>query len=120
LYPYLLYFDPSDYSINSIYPPKHQQSAPLIPAGVLHIAHGPSLVRPLKLHVRLNEEYDVGYLRLFVSTSPLPMGAIQQASVAQTDRHVDEIEYPSVWNVQTIVVRVDRDTSTPDVFGRVS
>lgn len=101
-----------------MYPPQHQRSEQLVPDGVLHLGYGSSSVRPLRFYLKADEEFDVGFLRLFVSTSPLPMENLKQGPISQSARHMahePEIEETDVWDVRTIVLRVDRNTPTVDM-----
>lgn len=102
-----------------MYPPPHQHSAALPPTGELHIGYGSSLARPLKFYLKAGEEYDVGYLRLFVSSSPVPMENIQQVPISLAARHLGQdpaIEDTGIWDVRTIVLRVDRNEPTVDTI----
>jgi hypothetical protein len=64
-----------------------------------------SSVRPLRFYLKPGEEYDVGFLRLFVSTSPLPMENLKQVPISQSAPAIEA----DVWDVRTIVLRVDRN-----------
>jgi hypothetical protein len=57
---------------------------------------------PLKFYLRKGEDYDVGYIRLFVSTTDLPMEIIKQPPITESDRHYEEdpeIADIGVWDV---------------------
>jgi hypothetical protein len=95
-----------------VYPAQHQRSEPLARNGELPLGYGASSVRPLRFYLKPGEEYDVGFLRLFVSTSPLPMENLKQVPISQSARHLGHdpaIEETDVWDVRTIVLRVDRN-----------
>jgi len=90
----------------------------------LAIGFESSFVRPLKFFLNDGEKFDVGYLRLFVSSTPLPMEIIRQPPITNLARHYGSdpgiADVASVWGVRTIVVRVEREdeTSNADIFTR--
>jgi len=124
LYPYLFYFDPSDYAIHSVYPPLYHHSAPLAADDQVSIGFGSSFVRPLKFFLNDKEPFDVGYLRLFVSPTPLPMEIIRQPPITNLARHYGNdpgiADVAPEWGVRTIVMRVERENenSNVDIFTR--
>ena len=102
-----------------MYPPLHHRSEGLVPNGERHIGYGSSSVRPLKFHLTQDEKYDVGYIRLFVSTTELPMHLIGQPPISNLARHLSQepnITDTEVWDVRTIVLRVEREWSQDDIF----
>lgn len=79
------------------------------------------MVIPLKFYLNLGEEHDVGYIRLFVSATQLPMEIIKQPPITQADRHLKEepeIADASIWDARTIVRRLDRNNPTGDIFAQ--
>jgi hypothetical protein len=103
----------------AVYPPLHHRSERLVPNGERHIGYGSSSVRPLKFYLTPGEEYDVGYIRLFVSTTELPMDLIRQPPISNLARHLSQdpdITDTEVWDVRTIVLRVDKDQSPQDIL----
>ena len=105
-----------------MYPPQHHHSAPLVHNGKLHIGYGTTVVRPFKFYLKDGEECDVGYFKLFVSTSELPMETLKQAPITQSDRHMDHhpgIEKTEDWDVRTIVLRIDRNKPKVDTVQRI-
>ncbi|KIM75177.1 hypothetical protein PILCRDRAFT_827595 [Piloderma croceum F 1598] len=86
LFPYLVYFDPSDYSIQSWYhPPAEIMAAPL-PARLKD--SGPSELKvgygqadeAFQFTLADGISADVGFLRLFVSTTYVDMSVLEQHS----------------------------------------
>jgi hypothetical protein len=79
------------------------------------------MVIPLKFYLNLRETHDVGYIRLFVSATQLPMEIIKQRPITQADRHLEEepeITDTSIWDARTIVRRLDRNNPTGDIFAQ--
>jgi hypothetical protein len=88
----------------------------------LSIGFGSSSVRPLKIFLNDGEIFGVGYLRLFVSATPLPMEIIRQLPITNLARHWGTedpgiADVAPVWGVRTIVVRVERENDV-DIFTR--
>ena len=105
-----------------MYPPERQGNSPIAAqGGTLPIGYGSSLVEPLELYLK-DEEYSVGYIRLFVSTDPVSMDIIQQPPITQAPRHMrvprsSAVADTGVWGVRTIVLRVERNATT-DIFAQ--
>ena len=105
-----------------MYPPERQGNSPIAAqGGTLPIGYGSSLVGPLDLYLK-EEEYSVGYIRLFVSTVPVSMDIIQQPPITQAPRHMrvsrsSAVAGTGVWGVRTIVLRVERNATT-DIFAQ--
>jgi hypothetical protein len=100
-----------------VYPPERHRSAPLVQNGKLYIGYEATVVGPLKFYLKDGEECDVGYFRLFVSTFPLPMETLTQEAITTSTRqlgHDPGIENTDVWDVRTIVLRVDRNKPSVD------
>ncbi|KAG6809127.1 hypothetical protein H0H92_001457 [Tricholoma furcatifolium] len=89
LYPYLFYFDPSDLLIIEWYTPPFgagqgrlttDVDAPLPPQGSLTIGYGSGGVSPWQFLLRDNDDMDVGFFKLFLTTSPADFSSIPQES----------------------------------------
>ncbi|KAF8056952.1 caspase domain-containing protein, partial [Lyophyllum atratum] len=89
LYPYLFYFDPSDLVIIEWYTPPFgagqgrlttEVDAPLPPRGYLSIGYGDGGFSPWQFLLREGEDVDVGFFKLFLSTSPADFSSIPQES----------------------------------------
>ncbi|TFK31409.1 caspase domain-containing protein [Crucibulum laeve] len=93
LYPYLFYFDPSDLMIIEWYtPPIGAGSgtktslidAPLPPKSELTIGYGDGGVPPWQFLLREGDTKDVGFFKLFLTTSPTSFSSIAQESPFET------------------------------------
>ncbi|QRV77162.1 ICE-like protease (caspase) p20 domain protein [Ceratobasidium sp. AG-Ba] len=84
LYPYLFYFDASRLSIEPYYlgaiPGAGKIDVPLPKEGSLSIGYGASGTTPFAYYLEDTQTVDVGIIKLFVTTSPVNLGSIQQAS----------------------------------------
>ncbi|KAF5384355.1 hypothetical protein D9615_003158 [Tricholomella constricta] len=89
LYPYLFYFDPSDLLIIEWYTPPFgagqgrlttDVDAPLPPRGSLAIGYGDGGVSPWQFLLRDGEDIDVGFFKLFLTTSPADFSSVTQES----------------------------------------
>ncbi|KAJ6530186.1 caspase domain-containing protein [Mycena capillaripes] len=82
LFPYLFYFDPAEYSIQTWYEPQTRASS-LRSGGQLAIGHGNG-GRGFEFDTG-GKRVDTGFLAVFVSTEYLDMGWIQQISPIHED-----------------------------------
>ncbi|TFK31705.1 hypothetical protein BDQ12DRAFT_701476 [Crucibulum laeve] len=87
LYPYLFYLDPSDLTIDEWYLPpigignKYAKvDAPLPPKSELTIGYGAGGVAPWQFHLREGDTKDLGFFKLFLTTSPTSFSSITQES----------------------------------------
>jgi len=89
LYPYLFYFDPSDLDIIEWYAPPlgagagkwtTNVNAPLSPKSHLTVGYGDGGVAPWQFLLRDGEDKDVGFFKLFLTTSPADLSSIPQDS----------------------------------------
>ncbi|KAI0312608.1 hypothetical protein OF83DRAFT_1145252 [Amylostereum chailletii] len=87
LYASPFYFDSSDLSITSYYQPpifgrlQADRNLALLPAkGSLTVGYGSGGVAPWGCFLRDGQELDVGYFKLFLSTKPVDLSSIPQAS----------------------------------------
>ncbi|KIM73856.1 hypothetical protein PILCRDRAFT_14925 [Piloderma croceum F 1598] len=114
LFPYLVYFDPSDYSIQSWYhPPAAAMTAPLAARkeGViskLPIGYG-SEAEAMAFEFTLPDgaTSDVGFLKLFVSTTYVDMAVLEQSSPFIATRGLRRVIAPplDLWDAWTYVIR---------------
>ncbi|KIM75324.1 hypothetical protein PILCRDRAFT_13733 [Piloderma croceum F 1598] len=88
LFPYLFYFDPSDYSIQPLYhPPCPTMEAPLAPvhatnrSSKLKVGYGEANVEALQFSLANNITKDVGFLKLFMSSTYVDMTGLKQESL---------------------------------------
>lgn len=92
LWPYLAYMDPNCYGITMLYQPDHTSSSPPLPKkGHLEIGSGKPGSEALSFALPDHEHLDSGYLKLFLSPTPIAMGMIEQGpSLAWTSsRDID-------------------------------
>ncbi|PCH38915.1 hypothetical protein WOLCODRAFT_128800 [Wolfiporia cocos MD-104 SS10] len=89
LYPYVFYFDPSDYSIQAWYlPPLTTMTAPLPrktngQPSRIPIGYGSSETESIKFSLPKGAASDSGFLKVFVSTAYVDMSAVRQQSVLE-------------------------------------
>ncbi|KAH9923562.1 caspase domain-containing protein [Fomitopsis serialis] len=102
LFPYVFYFDPSNYAIQHWYlPPGNKVKAPLPrrngdgEPGRLTIGYGAGGTDSIRFSLPVNVKKDTGFLKIFVSTSYVDMRSIEQNSlVKRKDRGADKVELP--------------------------
>ncbi|KDR74093.1 hypothetical protein GALMADRAFT_71556 [Galerina marginata CBS 339.88] len=90
-YPYLFYFDNSDLSITPYYvTPEARHYRGDIPLkkthGSLTLGYGSGGVGPFSYALRQNQDVDVGFLKLFVSTKPIDLSHVPQPSPFEATR----------------------------------
>ncbi|ETW80067.1 hypothetical protein HETIRDRAFT_477650 [Heterobasidion irregulare TC 32-1] len=74
LFPYLFYFDPSEYSIKSLYlPPASSMAAPLQPGQSVTVGYGAGGGDPIDFYLPDDAVSDTGFLKLFVSPTYVDM-----------------------------------------------
>ncbi|KAG5649950.1 hypothetical protein H0H81_001361 [Sphagnurus paluster] len=104
LYAYLFYFDPSDLVILEWYTPPFgggqgrfttDVDAPLPPRGSLAIGYGDGGVSPWQFLLRDGEDIDVGFFRLFLTTSPADFSSVLQESPFEEDLNVTRLGRPN-------------------------
>ncbi|KAH9923545.1 caspase domain-containing protein [Fomitopsis serialis] len=82
LFPYVFYFDPNDYSVQSWYlPHSPSMTPPLLQKGRLAIGYGASGTDSLRFSLPSGSKVDTGFLKVFVSTSYADMRSVPQPSV---------------------------------------
>ncbi|TDL15886.1 hypothetical protein BD410DRAFT_82003 [Rickenella mellea] len=88
LYPYLLYFDDSDFGIQAWYVPSFgmvsrtgiRPDSPLPAHSKFTIGYGDGGALPWAFYLRKGEDKDVGFLKLYVTDSPSDFSSILQSS----------------------------------------
>ena len=81
LWPYLAYMDPNRYSITTLYHPDLSQENPPLPKqGFLEIGSGRPGSEALSFALGDHNHLDSGYLKLFLSSTPVTMNLLEQAS----------------------------------------
>ncbi|KAG9103446.1 hypothetical protein FRC06_010752 [Ceratobasidium sp. 370] len=75
---YVFYFDPSDYSISTLYLPPSPDLAPLPPRGELAVGYGDSGAKPLQFGIDDHLDKDTGFIKVYYSTIPSEMNFIKQ------------------------------------------
>ncbi|KAI0962768.1 hypothetical protein AcW1_000051 [Taiwanofungus camphoratus] len=110
LFPYLFYFDPSDYSIQDWYlPPARMMAPPLKRMQAVTVGYGAGGGDPIEFELNQHDESDTGFLKLFVSTFYVDMDHIAQPSVFEglwtrkATRKAEEFSMCGSW-VMTITV----------------
>ncbi|KAJ6622316.1 caspase domain-containing protein [Mycena sp. CBHHK59/15] len=84
LYPYLFYFDPSDYCINLLYqPPFTATTPPLEPGGFVTIGYGGAGGEPLQFQAPGGAS-DACFLKLIVSTQNINLDHTSQSPLFET------------------------------------
>ncbi|KAJ6622310.1 caspase domain-containing protein [Mycena sp. CBHHK59/15] len=84
LYPYLFFFDPSDYSIGALYlPPFTAKIPPLGPKGVFTVGYGGEGGGPLRFKPQAGVS-DASFLKLIVSSKNIKLDHIAQSSPFET------------------------------------
>ncbi|TFY57466.1 hypothetical protein EVJ58_g7003 [Rhodofomes roseus] len=105
LFPYLFYFDPSDYSIEPWYEPEAATILPPLRAhNHLKVGYGARQAghNSIKLSLPPGKDLDTGFLRMFVSTSYVDMRIVRQSAyggfrAARLQKAVEQRELWSAW-----------------------
>jgi len=137
LFPYLIYFDPSDYSMQvmSLYlhvtcyayialqfwyhPSAAASSAPLAARygdgrpSELSVGYGEANVDALEFSLPEGATSDVGFLRLFVTTTYVDMTVVEQSSPFFAARGAKKMRPPplNIWDAWTYVLRTEETRS---------
>ncbi|KZV70057.1 hypothetical protein PENSPDRAFT_607783 [Peniophora sp. CONT] len=114
LHVWAFYFDCSDLSISDYYQPPAfgvRGEAPLPANGKLTIGYGAGGGQPFKYYLRPDQDLDVGFIKLFVSTRPVDLSSVVQRSPFGTEDGMErgsrETAPPLVedtWDTITIAV----------------
>ncbi|QRV91999.1 ICE-like protease (caspase) p20 domain protein [Ceratobasidium sp. AG-Ba] len=123
LYPYLFYFDASRLSIEPYYlgaiPGAGKIDVPLRQQGSLSIGYGASGTTPFAYYLEDAQTVDVGIIKLFVTTSPVNLGSIQQTSPFEGSNQRGFVVRPKLpslesWDTQSLtLVQHRRRPETP-------
>ncbi|KAK7461776.1 hypothetical protein VKT23_008208 [Stygiomarasmius scandens] len=116
-FPYLFYFDPSDYSIQSWYLPASSTMSPPL-AGLrgknpskVYVGYGAGGGDPIEFLLKEDEESDTGFLKLFVSTTYADMEHITQPPVFDTltsRKAMSKREEIEMWDSWVATITVNR------------
>ncbi|KAG8740683.1 hypothetical protein FRC10_004061 [Ceratobasidium sp. 414] len=119
LCPYLFYFDPSKLSIEHYYlgPVPGTGKMDLRQKNYMSIGYGSSGVTPFAYCLEPNQKFDVGIIKLFVTTSPVNFGLLEQESPFDEGGRGNErkvivksrLASIELWDTQEMVL-VQRDT----------
>ena len=81
LWPYLVFMDPNRYSITMLYHPDFSLETPPLPKqGFLEIGSGKPGSEALSFALGDHNHLDSGYLKLFLSSTPVTMNLLEQTS----------------------------------------
>ncbi|KZT03693.1 uncharacterized protein LAESUDRAFT_331738 [Laetiporus sulphureus 93-53] len=117
LYPYVFYFDPSDYSIQVWYiPPSATMLAPLPRAkngepSKFPIGYGASGSDSIQFSLPHNLSMDSGFLKVFLSAAYVDMGIIQQTSpLTEFGRRAraETIPFDHIWDAWIYVLTCNK------------
>ncbi|KAI9461121.1 caspase domain-containing protein [Boletus coccyginus] len=114
LFPYLFYFDPSDYSVQAWYtPPSSTMLAPLKrrnPDGapsLLAVGYGGFGTDPIEFYLPPGCQTDSGFLKVFLATTHADMANVAQPPIDEiSSSRVFTGKYPAkgVWTCETFVL----------------
>ncbi|EKM80635.1 hypothetical protein AGABI1DRAFT_55618 [Agaricus bisporus var. burnettii JB137-S8] len=99
IWPYLVYMDPNCYGITILYQPDPMASTPPLPeCGHLEIGSGKPGSEALSFTLSDREHFDSGFLKLFLSPTPIAMAMIEQGpSLAWTNPvDIESAQAPSL------------------------
>ncbi|KJA22181.1 hypothetical protein HYPSUDRAFT_41353 [Hypholoma sublateritium FD-334 SS-4] len=103
LYPNLFYFDNSDLSIVSYYQPQsvggdYNSVVPLGKnGGTLTIGYGSSRALPLSYYLRDGQNFDIGFLKIFLSIRPADLSTLPQPTPFERSRPFDKRPILNLW-----------------------
>ncbi|KAG9123527.1 hypothetical protein FRC07_014827 [Ceratobasidium sp. 392] len=121
LYPYLFYFDANKLSIEHYYlgplPSASVAEIPLNKGGYMSIGYGSSGVIPFQYCLDEGQKFDMGIIKLFVTTSPVYFGLLEQESPFEEGGRGNErraivksrMVKMELWGTQSMVL-LQRDT----------
>ncbi|KAJ2935689.1 hypothetical protein H1R20_g1405, partial [Candolleomyces eurysporus] len=127
VFPYLFYFDNSDFSITPIYQPvavaqpgSKELSIPSLPGNKsLAIGYGSAGATPQNLAIsNVNLDQEQGHLYLYVSTLPVDLSFLKKGSISEKTRGFKSNPPPTqpapIWGLLTVPVVIKRgDEPTP-------
>ncbi|TDL22051.1 hypothetical protein BD410DRAFT_840169 [Rickenella mellea] len=129
LYPYLFYFDGSDFGIQVWYVPPvgigggRNLDAPLSPNAKFPIGYGDGGALPWAFHLPNGENKDIGFLKLYVTDSPSDFANISQGSPFD-DADARQLEYPiasamipsNIFSTKTVTILQRREGTPPPIL----
>ncbi|KAH9834619.1 caspase domain-containing protein [Rhodofomes roseus] len=112
LYPSLFYFGSSDLSITSYFEPPTAGTArvdpPLEPNGTLPIGYGSAGAAPYNYYLWKDQQLDVGFLKLFLSTEYVDLLHVAQGSPFHGDyrgaRMVPSLSRALLWDTSLVTI----------------
>jgi len=123
LFPYLFYFDPSEYSIQSWYLPAAPNMDPPLPQPQgrdpmkLTVGYGAGGGDPFEFTLNPGEQSDTGFLKLFVSTKYVDMECITQKLDCITSKMIPrkmqrkKVDLTRVWGAWVAAINVSASGS---------
>ncbi|TDL21760.1 hypothetical protein BD410DRAFT_771363 [Rickenella mellea] len=120
LYPYLFYFDGSDFGIQGWYVSPigmgggrdKNLDAPLLPKSKFTIGYGDGGALPWAFHLPHGENKDIGFLKLYVTNSPTDFSIVLQ------DSPFDEVNSRQYFNPTSAIPSDGCYTKTVTIFQR--
>ncbi|THH06053.1 hypothetical protein EW146_g9733, partial [Bondarzewia mesenterica] len=118
LYPYLFYFDPSDYSIQTWWEPQSKtmnpplagcESQPDSQPKEVTIGYGAGGGDPIEFYLSPGAQSDTGFLKLFVTTKWVNMDWISQGSpfdAFHKRRGNGEVQNSGIWGAWTAAITI--------------
>ncbi|KIM22184.1 hypothetical protein M408DRAFT_28909, partial [Serendipita vermifera MAFF 305830] len=103
LYVSIFYFDNSDLSIISYYQPPiaaGDLDPPLLKGESLAVGYGAGGAQPFKYFLPKGRDLDVGFVKIFISSEPVDLSAVPQASPFEDTRAplVEKKKSPILWS----------------------
>ncbi|KAG6920253.1 hypothetical protein DXG01_005022 [Tephrocybe rancida] len=98
LWPYLFYMDPVSFAITKIYDPQQSsgdQISPLPRHSQLVIGSGQQGSEALSFKLGDDPSHDSGYLKLFLTSQPVPFGIIEQGHLTESSPSYENGAWPS-------------------------
>ncbi|KIM41910.1 hypothetical protein M413DRAFT_410348 [Hebeloma cylindrosporum] len=125
LYPYLFYFDLSDFSIVSYYESpstakRYTLDVPLPKnGGVLTIGYGAGGAPAQTFVLQTGQQLDVGFLKIFLCTNPVDLSMMAQASPFESTRSGEQIAKPREEAWGTMLIPLLQFPSDPASIQRI-
>ncbi|TDL21762.1 hypothetical protein BD410DRAFT_789541 [Rickenella mellea] len=111
LYPYLFYFDCSNFSIIPWYVPPtgmdgRHVDPPLLPESTFPIGFGNDGAPPYEFFLPKGEKRDVGFFKLYLTTSPTDLSCISRGSAFESARGAGASRqiHPDIWGSKLVTV----------------
>lgn len=129
LYPHVFYFDSSDFSIGRWSPhtlmtqfswvltslaasyyqisvAKMETECPLLPQSSLPVGYGSGGARPFTYFLRKNQDIDVGFLKIFITSFPVNLDYIRQENPFSDHRSMEQRALPLELQWDTILIPI--------------